>query len=214
MRKKRSINPYANIDWVKAEIMFKQSIVYDSGGKLYPKVKEILQILAAAGAVGITFLSPKAGTAIGRIILKDSKYSNWRMNQITRQLIKQKYVTIKENDDGTTTVKITKNGMIRALTYKIETMKLKSPKRWDKKWRVVIFDIPEKYKKVRDIFRMRLRQLNLYQLQESVYVSPYPCFDEIDFLRELYGVPFKVKYLLVEKIEDDSFLKNYFELPK
>ena len=102
--------------------------------------------------------------------------------------------------------------MNRALTYQLDTMMVRKPKRWDKKWRVVIFDIPEKYRRVRDIFRSRLRQLSLYQLQESVYISPYPCFSEIEFLRELYGVSFTVSYLLVDRIEDDELLRSHFEL--
>jgi len=59
---------------------------------------------------------------------------------------------------------------------------------------------------------MRLRQLGLYQLQKSVFVSPYPCFDEIEFLRELYGERLSVQYLLVEKLEDDDWLRDRFQL--
>ncbi len=57
-----------------------------------------------------------------------------------------------------------------------------------------------------------LRQLELYPLQKSVFVSPYPCFDEVEFLRELYGVAFTVRYLLVERIEKDEFLKQHFNV--
>ena len=102
--------------------------------------------------------------------------------------------------------------MVKALTYRLDTLMITKPKRWDKKWRVVIFDIPIKYNRVRDIFRSRLVQMGMYQLQESVYIYPYSCFSEIEFLRELYGVPFTARYLLVEHIENDDFLKYHFEL--
>lgn len=203
---------YAKIDWEKTKELFKQPYNSPKESKLFPTTREILHILAAAGAIGLTFAFPKAGAEIGRFLLCDDSYSDWRSNQIISQLRKQKYISIKYNQNGSVTTKITKNGMVRALTYQLDSMVLSKPKRWDKKWRVIIFDIPNKYKRVRDVFRLRLQQLELHQLQESVYISPYPCFDEIEFLRELYGVAFKVQYLLVDKIEDDRFLQNHFEL--
>ena len=160
----------------------------------------------------MTFAFPKAGAGIGKALFGKKIYAGWRTDQIIKRLNKQKYIEVKENDDDTTTIKITRNGMIRALTYKLDSMILRKPEKWNGKWRVVIFDIPNNYRRIRDIFRGRLLQLGLYKLQESVYVSPFPCFDEIEFLRELYGVAFTVKYLLVEKIEDDEFLRNWFGL--
>lgn len=210
--KSYSQNPYARIDWEKAKELFKQPFHQPAKKKNFPSTKEILHILAAAGTIGLTFAFPKIGTSIGRLLLGSSYYNDWSSDQVLKQLKKQKYVEIKTNDDGSITLKITQNGLVRALTYQLEEMTINQPKRWDKKWRVVIFDIPNKYKRTRDIFRMRLHQLGLYQLQESTYIHPYPCFDQIEFLRELYGITFTVNYLLVEKLEDDGFLRRRFEL--
>lgn len=210
-KRERNLNPYIQIDWEKASKLFQQPII-SSQKHSFPPVKEILHVLAAAGAIGIIFAFPGAAPAIGSLVLGDNSYDRWKTKKIITQLKKQKFITIKENSNNTVTVKIANQGMVRAVTYQLEAMQLKKQKNWDKKWRVVIFDIPDRYKKVRDIFRMRLRQLSLYPLQESIYVSPYPCFNEIEFLRELYGISFTVKYLLVEKIEDDGELKQHFEL--
>lgn len=46
-------------------------------------------------------------------------------------------------------------------------------KRWDKKWRVVIFDIEEASKQTRERFRGKLKELGFGMLQESVFISPY-----------------------------------------
>jgi len=139
-------------------------------------------------------------------------YSGWGMRRTLKRLKKQKYISVSEDTSGRVTVQITKEGMTRALSYKLESMELTKPKKWDGKWRVVVFDIPEKYKRLRDIFRIRLGLLGLIKLQESVYVSPYPCFDEVEFLRELYGVSFTVRYLVAARIEDDDSLKQHFQL--
>lgn len=210
--KKISTNPYAKIDWDKAAALFQKPLNSANKAKSFVSIKQLLQFLAAAGTIGLVFAFPGAATGIGALVLGKKSFPRWQTKQIIGQLTRQKFITPEYNDNGTVTVKITHKGMIRALTYRLNTMELKKPKTWDGKWRVVIFDIPEKHKRVREIFRMRLRQLGLYQMQESVYISPYRCFPEIEFLRELYGVSFTVKYLLVDKVEDDEFLKNHFDL--
>lgn len=44
---------------------------------------------------------------------------------------------------------------------------------WDRRWRLVIFDIPESKRKLRDQFRNFLRQLGFGQLKSSVWLSPW-----------------------------------------
>lgn len=204
-------SPYAHIDWEKAKVLFDRPIPRRDTGKAIP-VRDILQVLATVGAIGMIFLFPGAGAVIGSLVLGNREYSPWQTRRVIDRLKKQKYISVEYLEEGKVKVKITKNGRVKALSYQLEEMELKIPKKWDGKWRVVIFDIPEKYKRVRDLFRMRLVQLGLYQMQESVYISPYPCFDEIEFLRELYGISFTVEYLLVERVEDDSKIKIHFDL--
>lgn len=204
---------YAKINWEKAEGFFRHAPRQEIKQRDYPSTKDILRILAAVGTIGLVLAFPPALTGVAAIMkLGRGSYSPWGIRRTLRRLKKQKYVTVHESTDGNTTVTITNNGMVRALTYELNTLSIQKPTRWDGKWRVVIFDVPEKYKKFRDTFRMRLRQMGLYQLQKSVYVSPYPCFHEIEFLRELYGIAVTVVYLTVEKIEDDAFLRTHFKL--
>lgn len=204
---------YVNIEWDKIATLFAQKPQQEKGQGTYPSARELLHFAAAAGVVGLVLAFPPALTGIAAFIkLGTRDYRRWGMNRVLSRMEKQKYVTIKESPNGATTVIITKFGMRRALTYHLDTLSVQKPKRWDGKWRIVIFDVPEKYKELRDTFRMRLRQLGLYQLQESVYVSPYSCFDQVEFLRELYGIAVTVKYIIGEKIEDDAFLRRHFDL--
>ena len=89
---------------------------------------------------------------------------------------------------------------------------IKKPKRWDGKWRFVIFDIPEKRKTVRDAFRKYLSDLGFYQIQRSVWVWPYECKKEVDFLVELFEIRSDVYYLLVEAITNEALLQKHFQL--
>ncbi len=54
---------------------------------------------------------------------------------------------------------------------------LKKP--WDKKIRVVVFDIPEKEKSIRDWLRTELGLLTFKPLQKSVYIGKYPMPDDL-----------------------------------
>lgn len=212
-KNKQKPDPYGNIDWDKVAVLFKKPLPPRISSKDYLTTGEILHILAGIGAVGLLFMFPALGIALKPFVSKERKIADWRIKQAFRRLAKQNYVSMKENNRGQVTVAITRQGMMRSLTYELDTLQILPTKRWDKKWRVVIFDIPEKFKRTRDVFRMRLRQMGMHQLQESVYVSPYPCFNEVEFLRELYGVAFTVRYLLVEKLEEDEFLREHFTLP-
>lgn len=206
-------DPYAHIDWNKATVLFQKPIANPPPtSDRYVTVKQILRVLAVIGAVGLVCTFPTIAVALQPFLGEKRRYRNWRLEQTLRQLEKQKYVSIRESHGGTTTITITKHGMTRALSYELDTMRISPPKRWDGLWRVVIFDIPEAYKRTRDVFRIRLVQMGMHQLQESVYVSPYPCFDEVEFLRELYDVDITARYLLVHKIEDDAGLRERFHL--
>lgn len=210
--RKQKVEYTPKIDWEKAQKLFQNTTLPAASTSHYPSVRQILHVLAGIGAVGLVFAFPGAAPAIAPLVLGKRSYPPWRTRQVIEKMKRQKYVSVSYHDDGKVMVKITKDGMMKSLSYQLDDMKPVVPKRWDKKWRVVIFDIPEKYKKVRDIFRMRIKQMGLYQLQESVYVYPYQIFDEIEFLRELYGVAFKIRYLQVEKIEDSEYLKSRFDL--
>lgn len=51
-------------------------------------------------------------------------------------------------------------------------------KKWDRIFRLVIYDIEEKKRKIRDLFRHKIKQLGFGKVQKSVWVSPY------DFLKD------------------------------
>lgn len=208
---KKLASPYVSIDWDKAGTLFRNSSLSSKQTKTYTAA-QLLCSLANAADKGFTFLTHAADPAIVEYMHFGTGPLRWPAQRTVSRFQKQKYVSVTKGNKDQVIVKITKHGMERALSYQLNTMKLTKQTHWDKKWRVVMFDIPDTYRRLRDIFRMRLRQLGLYKLQESVYVSPYSCFDEIEFLRELYGISFTVQYLLVQTIEHDEDIRQHFNL--
>ncbi len=86
----------------------------------------------------------------------------------------------------------------------------RSPSRWDKKWRMVIFDVPETRRQDRNYLRLLLRQYGFKKLQASVWASPFAVPRE--FNEQLLNVRLKyhVLYLLVSEIDYDRTLRQYF----
>ncbi len=84
---------------------------------------------------------------------------------------------------------------------------------WDGLWRVVAFDIKEVRRGDRDLFRRELRNLDFYLLQQSVWVTPYPCEELIHLLKAEFGLQKQIVYMIVQVIEDDQELRKHFRLP-
>jgi phenylacetic acid degradation operon negative regulatory protein len=43
---------------------------------------------------------------------------------------------------------------------------------WDKKWRIILFDVPESKRTIRQMFRLKLMDLGARMLQSSVWITP------------------------------------------
>ena len=64
--RKKYHHPYARINWQKAAVLFQQHSNTNFSQDKYATAKQVLLLLAAAGAVGLIFAFPAAGIAIGR----------------------------------------------------------------------------------------------------------------------------------------------------
>ncbi len=104
---------------------------------------------------------------------------------------------------------LTPKGKLHILKYlRLE----KLIKKWDGRWRVVIFDLPETLKKWREYLRNDLKNLGFYALQESVYVTPYPVTRELDEVLREWNLRKYFRYLTVSEIDNEQDLKEVFGL--
>ncbi len=83
----------------------------------------------------------------------------------------------------------------------------------DGKWRVVIFDIPEEVKYLRDSFRHKLQSLNFFQLQRSVFVCPFSCDDEIKFIVDYLRIKDYTSFILADSPgSNESEIRDYYKI--
>ncbi len=128
------------------------------------------------------------------------------------KLYESKLLEAHANADGTTTLVLNDAGKRKALTYQAHNMKIECAGIWDKKWRVVIFDIPEDEREARDALREHLEYMGFFVLQRSVFVHPFSCQNEINFLIELYDIRKYVRFMLVEYVDNEAHLRKFFKL--
>lgn len=129
-------------------------------------------------------------------------------------LYESKLLEAKENADGTTTLILSEDGRKRALTYRIRYAKIKAMGPWDKKWRIVIYDIPEDERESRDAFRDHLTELGIRKLQHSAGIHPFDCKNEVDFFIELLDIRKYVRFIVADSIDDELQWKRKFNLDK
>jgi len=182
--------------------------------------RKILLVLLGGLALGLSG-NPRQSFRIIKIIGKDWNKINQkekrRTDNIQRSLKKlydSKLVSIKENLDGTARVVLTGKGKEIAIEYDTKKIKCKKLKKWDKKWRIVIFDIPEDERAKRDVFRMRLKKLGFFELQKSVWISPINYGREIEYLIKVFNVIKYTKLITADSISNGKNLKKHSSIQK
>lgn len=185
--------------------------------KGYAAVKTVLLLLGAGAAISSVFLAPNSAVVLQKLLPNDPQWEQWKqfntsyLKRTLKRLEQQNHVEItRQNND--TVVTLTQSGKRKVLKFALENLEIDKPLLWDKKWRMVIYDIPSYHHGFGDLIREDLRALGFYPLQKSVYLHPFPCYDQIEFLRAYYGLGNNLQYVTIEKIENDYAYKAYFGL--
>ena len=134
--------------------------------------------------------------------------------ELTKEIISKSYLrkSIKKLqkygivEDKNGALELTKKGI--NLTKRVMGYKNVLDKEWDGKYRIVIFDIPEKQRKDRNWLRGELYFLEYKQLQKSVFMSKFPLTPEIITEIKKREIDKGVNYILADKIYDIQKMKN------
>jgi len=121
-----------------------------------------------------------------------------RFNKFISYLKNKGFLNIKDLKNRKAIV-LTSKGLEKVLRIKISSGKMKQ--RDDKKWQMVLFDIPEQRRKDRDLFRKQLKNLGYQRLQKSIWVCPYDVLNLTQQLIKNYKLDRFVRLLLVEEIK-------------
>ncbi|MFA6251406.1 MAG: hypothetical protein WC603_02150 [Candidatus Paceibacterota bacterium] len=143
---------------------------------------------------------------IFKTIRQKMEYSNTTKRMIKKGLLRY---TNKNENLG---IVLTNKGKDLARKYLLEDIKLTENHNWDNKWRIVMFDIPEKKKKIRNTIRFHLKRIGFVQIQGSVWIFPYPCEEIITIIKNNFNLEDEIIYITTEQFEKDYRLKKIFRI--
>jgi DNA-binding transcriptional regulator PaaX len=174
--------------------------------------QKVMLLLGAGLTLGLS-ASPINYFRILKGIGEEWKEINKRaLHRAIKNLYRSKLIELKEDEDGMVALKLNEKGKERVLRYKMDLMSIPEMQKWDGEWRIVLFDIPEFKKKSRDALRFHLKKLGFFEYQKSVFVHPYDCKNEIDFLIEFYTIRPHVRFIIAKSLDNELHLKRHFDL--
>ena len=172
----------------------------------------LLATVALTGVVLVAAIAPSAPAILARLPSVKRAQLRYRYRTALGRLVAQGYIAF-EKKNGKKYARITEEGG-KILAFEQEKAKLSNikKKRWNGRWRVVIFDVPERRRVVRDRLRDIMKEVGFVRLQDSVWVFPYDCEDFITLLKAELKIGVAILYMVVERIENDKYLREHFGL--
>jgi len=123
------------------------------------------------------------------------KYKRELFSKLIYHLKKSGYIKSPDWDPKASSIIITKKGMEKVFQASIKIGGLK--RRPDQKYEMVIFDIPEKKRKLRNELRLYLKKLGYRKLQQSVWISPFDVLPRTQNILTRYNLENNVKIFIV-----------------
>ena len=172
----------------------------------------ILRSVAAVGLLGMAVVAPNAIQLLSKQGLIDVRNPRRRelINRSRDKLIKAGLLS----RDKKGFVHLTVKGEVTFRKFELSGFRFRKPRRWDQKWRILIFDIKEPRRSTRDKVRRTLSDIGFKRLQDSVWIFPYDCEDFITLLKTDFKIGKDLIYIITHEIENDGLLRKQFNLPQ
>ena len=174
--------------------------------------RAILIALSVAGILSVALIAPNALQILtpgsGR---RGRRMSMWEIERALDRLLNGGYVE-KVQRRGNSFIQVTGEGKRKLIEIELQNARIKTPAKWDGRWRLVFFDIPHDERLTRDAMRRKLKELGFLQIQKSVYLHPYECYAIIQAMQDFYQIKPHFHYAVIEKIEHSKTYLKHFNL--
>lgn len=145
---------------------------------------EVLGAIATAGIIAAVAVAPGIALAFAPFARRPRWRQKESVDRSLRRLIRRGFVApVRGRRGHILRYQITDAGRAYLMRREYAKSVQRGTRKWDGKWRILIFDIPEKRRHLRDMLRDRLVRLGFVNIQKSVWLTPYPCDDVIRMLR-------------------------------
>lgn len=181
-------------------------------------MKVVLALALAGGVITVAVAAPGITTLFGRERYSRNKELKDRYKRLWKSfhnLKKKNVFEFKgEDKDGFQVYQLSGKGSALAKKFALETLTIATPKKWDGYWRIVFFDIPEKYKKARQALQLKLKEMGFYCFQKSAWIYPFPCEGEIAFLKDVFNIHPFVEIIETKEIKNGKVIYRFQRLLK
>lgn len=170
--------------------------------------KIILASVELAGMVTLAALAPNVIGAMAKLGLWPHQRQNETILSSRKRLVAKGLLVYKKG-----VLEITESGrryLMRETLF--DNLKHRKKIKWDGKWRILIFDIPQYRKHDREHIRNTLISIGFMRLQHSVWIYPYDCEDLMTLLKADLKIGKDALYMIVEALEYDRPVREYFGL--
>lgn len=171
--------------------------------------KGLLTLLLVGGVLTVAAMAPNIFSAFGRSVKNRRYFDKKQFNKEKRYLKRHGLIEINKTNNDTFEIYLTEKGKRVVVEDVFKNFKIQKQQK-DDYWRLVMFDIPRKHNWARDAFRKKLRIMGFYQLQESVFVLPYPCEKEITLLAEILNIVDFVYLIKTKDFNNNKTLEDFF----
>ncbi|HEY4498951.1 MAG TPA: CRISPR-associated endonuclease Cas2 [Candidatus Paceibacterota bacterium] len=172
--------------------------------------RAVLMTVAAAGFLSMALLAPNALQALAKLGILDIRGKR-RKELINRSRDRLLDAGLLMRDERGY-LRLLPKGEAKLRQLELHDYRLKKPKRWDEKWRLLIFDIPERRRYTREKVRNTLQMIGFERLQDSAWVYPYDCEDLVTLLKVDFKIGKDLLYIITDGIENDLMLRKRFGL--
>ena len=170
--------------------------------------KAVLASIKVAGLLSVALVAPNAVSVLKKFGLISARRQREIILRSRDRLVSQGFLKYENSF-----MRLTDKGEVYLRHLEMKDWRIDKPKRWDSKWRMLIFDIPEKRRSLREKVRLTLLNIGFVRLQDSVWIYPYDCEDLLNLLKADFKIGKDLLYIVVDFIENDKSYRKLFNLP-
>ena len=159
-------------------------------------------------AAELVLLALRKASNVSLDILFGSKVVDTKFRKATERL-RERNLIFGERRGKRVVFELTDEGGAEADKIKLK-LEMAKRKRWDGKWRIIIFDVPEKMRGKRDLLRKELVAFGFMQLQKSVWAYPYKLPEEFIDLWKNVGILRHCVIIEASRVINDKSLQAFY----
>lgn len=178
-------------------------------------VDGVIKLLAGGGFIATALLVPNFVRVIDKPFGKflgglDKRQRERELRRVLYYMKSRGLVRYAASDYGNG-IRLTSKGKQRFKKSSYNDLSIPKSEKWDKKWRLVFFDVPEKERHKRNCLSHKLRLLGYQQLQYSIWIHPFESRAEIEAVCDFLCVRKYVSYVEITDIDSQKELKKRFK---